>query len=786
MGILNGKDGVNYVIYNPCINYQFPVQIHGLYMILLCINQSCAHMFYVKSIIIFLMGCGLTSILTISSYRTHVDNLRNRERKIVTEVTTQLQMNLEITIGESIMPIVVGSMRGELTPGLFESLTDPILISSLSVTSIGWVPRVEADEREAFIRNNSNTYDNLTISIIGESGMIIPRPMDDLTMWPLLHGNPIINEDFRGVDLYTILWKESIDLMVEQNRTIISNLVHLQRPLDNDDGVFTNKRSVYQLFQPVFDIQTYRLIGIFNRLFFPSVLVVSSLKTTSICDIDKYQISITRTKYNGIREAIHIETNTGNLMKSGKNTYKEEIIINHNLFSVELITQTVPCFRTYGIILIVTFISCVVVSRMYIVQMKTSRKDKDMSIKYKKATDMKSTFLAEMSHELRTPLNGIIGTVDVISELDISSEIRGYMNDIKSCGNILITLITGILDFSKIEAGKVDLDISELSIGTILHDTVKVMVQSFNDKKEVDVKLNMVSVPGQTFGDENRIRQIFMNMISNALKFTESGTITVDVSSTENVNGVDGTYLQGEYEESILLNISVEDTGVGISPDRISDLFQPFSQIRGKSSVGGTGLGLIITKTLCESMGGTVSCSSVYTKGSCFSCKILLGLPSTIRQHSKYSNWNEWNLSQNLYSDTDDIESGTYTKPKHGQVLVVDDILINLKVAEKLLELEGVTCDTASDGVYAIELCKKYKYKLIIMDYYMPGMSGVDVAVAIRGDKSSKNQDCSIICLTASHTKETIDSIEGSGMDGYELKPIRKKMIQDLCKRYIN
>ena len=738
--------------------------------------------FRLNPVIIFLIGCGMTAVLTISSYKTNVSDLRNKERKIVTEITTQLQINLQITVGESILPLLFGSQSGEISPELFTKFTDPILNLASSVTSIGWVPRVEPQDRDSFTAKNSEVYNNFTISVIGVGGEVAPRPIDNRTIWPLLHANPIIQDGFRGVDLYAGLWKDAIDLMVSENRTIISDLVDLVKPSQLTYGVFTNQRSVYQLFQPVFDIHTYKLIGIFNRLFFPSILVRSSIDTTSLDDIDKYQISITRINENGNTEDVYIATNTGSLLSSGKNTYRDESEINNTIFITELVTGTVPKFKTYGVILIVSFFACIVVSRMYIVQMNASKRDKDMSVKYKKATDMKSTFLAEMSHELRTPLNGIIGTIDILTSINIPPEVREYLQDIKSCGNILITLITGILDFSKIEAGKIDLDISPINIPSIVHDTIKVMVQSFNSRKNVEVILNTVSVPIDTRGDEVRIRQIFMNMLSNAFKFTDTGKVTVDISSTEITTIPSGTYIDDVSDKAFKISISVTDTGIGISEDRIDDLFQPFSQIKGKSSVGGTGLGLMITKTLCESMGGSVSCSSVYTKGSCFSCEMIVG---SSQEEREASTCHRWSLGDIVSPETD-IEQGRYINENNANVLIVDDVLINLKVAEKLFALNGITCDTASDGVQAIELCGTNKYKLILMDYYMPGMSGVDVAIAIRGEVSNANKDSTIICLTASHTKETIDSIMESGMTGYELKPIRADMINSLCRRYMD
>ena len=741
-------------------------------------------MIAIKPLLIFLMGCALTAVLTWSSYRINLDNVRSAERQIITDLTSQLQINLDITIGEVFMPTLIGIQRGEISPESFKTLTDSILIDSPTTTSVGWVPVVEPGGREAFVANSSLLYpnENFTISFIGDFGEILPRPVDNTTMWPLLHANPVLNVDFRGVDIHYGLWENAIDLMVKENRTVISDLLDLTELHSNEEGILTNQMSIYQLLHPVFDIKTYKLIGTFNRLFFPSRLVTASLKGSSIYNINTYQISLFRINDSNIKEVIYVQTNAGKLITAGKNVYTEEREINKNIFIVELISESGPRFETYGIILLVSFFSAISIGIMYVIQMNTSKKYKVLSEKYKKATDMKSTFLAEMSHELRTPLNGIIGTIDILTSMSLNLNIGEYLRDIKSCGDILITLIAGILDFSKIEAGKVDLEIAPMNMGLLIKDTTRILVHSFNGSKDVDVILNTTSIPDcKVLGDENRFRQIFMNLVSNSLKFTNTGSIKINVCSKELDSGTNGTYLKEKCEKTLRVSISIDDTGTGIAEDRIQDLFQPFSQVSGTTSFGGTGLGLVITKTLCETMNGSISCSSVYTKGSCFSCDVLLGIPSTF---SVYDDCQKWSLLKDTNKEVSGIETAL-ERIDDQEVLIVDDVLVNRKVIGGLLGLHGVNYHMAPDGVKAIELCRKNKYKLILMDYYMPGMTGIEVAMTIRGDRSNLNKDTVIIGLTASHTPETLESIMKSGMDGYELKPIRKYIIDDLYHKYL-
>ena len=745
-------------------------------------------MFIVKPLIILLIGCALTGVLTWSAYVIGLGNLRSTERKIVTEITTQLHLTLDITVGQGFMSILMGLQRGEISPGSFKALTDPILLDSPTTTSVGWIPVIEASDRDEFVQNSSLLYPNFTISIIADFGEILPRPVDNTTMWPLLHSNPILNESFRGVDIHYELWTDAIDLMVAENRTVISDLLDLTELHENEDGILTNQMSIYQLLHPVFDIETYKLIGTFNRLFFPSRIVKSTLEASSIHEIDTYQISLFRINDHGFKESVYIQTSTGKVFESGRNIYREERQISNNVFTIELITETVPAFETYGIILIVSFVASALISRMYFIQMKVSEKNKYMSEKYKKATNMKSIFLAEMSHELRTPLNGIIGTIDILSTMNIGSNINGYLHDIKACGDMLLTIIAGILDFSKIESGKVILDVSPMNIDVLILDTARVLVQSVRDSKNVDVILNTSSIPNcEVVGDENRFRQVLMNLLSNSLKFTKEGSIEINVSSEDIVESTEGTYLEGKCEKSLKIFLSIKDTGIGIKEDRVKDIFQPFSQLNsGKLSGGGTGLGLIITKDMCESMGGSVTFTSVYNQGSCFSCEVIVGIPEIL---SVSDHCQKWSLIKDISEEVEgDIENGIIdiNGDNTRDVLVVDDVNVNRKVVGGMLKLNDIGYHTAPDGVKALELCRKNKYKLILMDYYMPGMTGVDVATNIRADESNLNHDSIIIGLTASHTPETLKSIMDSGMNGYELKPIRKHFIDELCKKYIN
>jgi signal transduction histidine kinase/CheY-like chemotaxis protein len=332
------------------------------------------------------------------------------------------------------------------------------------------------------------------------------------------------------------------------------------------------------------------------------------------------------------------------------------------------------------------------------------------------ASNAKSDFLAVMSHEIRTPMNAILGLNELLSRSPLNPVQQKYLQDIRKAANSLLTIINDILDFSKIEAGKMEIINTNFNLPALL-DNLRVMFElMFAEKKLVFTFRVDKNIPDIIYGDENRLRQILTNLLSNAMKYTSAGF--VDFSAW-------GMLSEGS------LRFDIKDSGMGIREEDAGKLFRPFEQLdtRKNRNVAGTGLGLAICYRLCRLMGGDLWLDSEYGIGSTFS----LAIPYTPPRESPGA-----------------AASGVlreFSAPG-ARVLVVDDIEINLELTQAMLEGFGIKADLAQRGELAIELVQKNTYDLIFMDHMMPGMDGVETTARIRGLGEACRQ-IPIIALTA-------------------------------------
>ncbi len=381
------------------------------------------------------------------------------------------------------------------------------------------------------------------------------------------------------------------------------------------------------------------------------------------------------------------------------------------------------------------------------------------------ANKTKSAFLANMSHEIRTPINAIIGMVTMILREAEQDSIKQYAGDIRNASKTLLALINDILDFSKIESGKLELILADYDMCNLINDIVKMITPKAESKGlEFEVNINP-EITRYLYGDEVRIEQIIINILNNAVKYTDTGKVTYTMDC-EYVN-----------QDEMYLKVSVTDTGIGIKDEDMDKLFSPYKRIdetRNKK-VEGTGLGMSITKNLLEKMGSDLEVSSEYGKGSTFSFVIV----QPIRGAEKVEDYKE----KIEITDTDVTDVEKYHADA-AKVLVVDDVEMNLIVAKSLLKRIRVKVETASSGIEALDLASKNKYDVILLDSMMPGMSGEETLVELRRT-CEINLSTPVIVLTANAVKGAREEYISKGFTNYLSKPIDGIVLEDMLFNYL-
>lgn len=381
-----------------------------------------------------------------------------------------------------------------------------------------------------------------------------------------------------------------------------------------------------------------------------------------------------------------------------------------------------------------------------------------------KANKAKSLFLSNMSHEIRTPMNAIIGMAQVALREEMSDSLRKDLNIILSSSEGLLGIINDILDFSKIESGKIDIIEDDFSTMSLVNDLVTI-VNARNLEKQLEIKYNIPeNLPATLYGDVVRIKQVMVNFATNSIKYTESGSVSIDIS-VENRNGKD------------YLLYKVTDTGIGIREEDKVKLFKSFSQVDEKKNhkVEGTGLGLAISKQLIELMKGTIGFDSEYGKGSSF----YFELPIVIKDATSSGTATEYNYEDKKAEDL------SFSAPDK-KILIVDDNEMNLMVAEALFEPFGMSITTANSGDQALEILKNETFDLIFMDHFMPGKDGVETTHEIRAMDGNPNKDKPIVALTADALVEVKDRLLSEGMNDFLTKPIDMKVAVRIFKRFFS
>ncbi|MCR5830594.1 MAG: response regulator [Lachnospiraceae bacterium] len=379
------------------------------------------------------------------------------------------------------------------------------------------------------------------------------------------------------------------------------------------------------------------------------------------------------------------------------------------------------------------------------------------------ASAAKSSFLANMSHEIRTPINAVLGMDEMILRECKDDQILEYANDIDSAGHQLLSLVNDILDFSKIESGMMELHPVEYELFSIMNDCYN-MIYMRAKRKELEFTVeNDPDIPAFLYGDEVRIRQIIMNLLTNAVKYTKDGSVRL-IFSYEKTD-----------DRNIRLIVSVKDTGIGISEENRKYLFDSFKRIDEKSNrnIEGTGLGLSITRKFTEMMGGEITVESVLYEGSTFT----VAIPQLIADKGTVGNFGE-RLSHKREKSVEDsgkdksAKKDRFTAPR-ARVLVVDDVKMNLNVVRLLLKNTGMQIDLASSGDECLKYTLVKRYDVILMDHMMPIMDGIETLHKLREQADGLNADTPVVALTANALVGAQEMYLEEGFVSYISKPVK-------------
>lgn len=390
------------------------------------------------------------------------------------------------------------------------------------------------------------------------------------------------------------------------------------------------------------------------------------------------------------------------------------------------------------------------------------RKEKRSQQEAEAANMAKSSFLANMSHEIRTPINAILGMNEMILREEKDPAIRGYAGNIQASGNSLLSIVSDVLDISKIQSGKLEIIPVDYEVNSLISDCCN-MAAGRAKAKELELLVECAdNVPMKLCGDETHIRQIIMNLLTNAVKYTEKGTVKLIVS---------GRFTDGGF----VLKVDVSDTGIGIAEENLPQLFTQFQRfdLQRNRNIEGTGLGLSIVKRLCDLMSGTITARSVLGSGSTFTVE----LPQKVVDSTPCGG-----VNLNYSAGAEHEYHHSFEAPE-AKILAVDDLPVNLLVIANLLKETRIKIDTAGSGRECLDKCSQQKYDLILMDHMMPEMDGVLTFEKLHGDKSSPNFETPVIMLTANALAGMREQYMDVGFADYVSKPVRGAKLEEAIRR---
>ncbi|MCR4922448.1 MAG: response regulator [Lachnospiraceae bacterium] len=575
-------------------------------------------------------------------------------------------------------------------------------------------------------------------------------------------------------------WEPDENWKVEERQWYIET-IEAEEGWNISDPYFDDQTGGYcvTISKLVYDAETGEFLGIFGIDFFMDKLVdilgnsYSEEGYAFLVDPDGEIINhpygayqMTQNKAVNVQSLPYGETKadgkTTSLFKDYDGIYKI-LLAERNResnFAVYVVSDSLKIYGRmliYGLICILLFFLCIILIYKLLTDLikwqdKTKQELKEAAQKAISAGKAKSNFLAQMSHEIRTPINAVLGLNEMIIRESRDEEIIDYAENIKSAGKTLLSIINSILDFSKIEDGKMELVPVKYDLSSLINDLVNSISERAKNKGlNFEIKADK-NLPATLYGDDVRIKQVIMNLLTNAVKYTEKGEVILTFEG------------RGIRDDHVTLFVSVKDTGIGIRQEDMGKLFESFERLdkARNRNIEGTGLGMSIVTKLLLMMDSKLEVESLYGEGSVFSFE----LSQEIIDATPIGDF-----SAMLKRSIDSTKENRYIFADEARILVVDDNEMNLKVIRSLLKRNGIAPDLATSGFEAIERMTAKKYDIVFLDHMMPQMDGIETLKALKEKKLLK-KDTAVIALTANAVSGARDNYINLGFDDYLSKPI--------------